>query len=56
MGGLPEDIEFELLEPLRYLFKDEVRRGRAWPWDYPNTSSGDILSLAPVWPSASLAK
>ncbi len=26
VGGLPEDIEFELLEPLRYLFKDEVRR------------------------------
>ena len=26
VGGLPEDIDFELLEPLRYLFKDEVRR------------------------------
>ncbi len=26
VGGLPEDIEFELLEPLRLLFKDEVRR------------------------------
>ena len=26
VGGLPADIEFELLEPLRYLFKDEVRR------------------------------
>jgi GMP synthase (glutamine-hydrolysing) len=26
VGGLPDDIEFELLEPLRYLFKDEVRR------------------------------
>ena len=26
VGGLPEDIQFELLEPLRYLFKDEVRR------------------------------
>ncbi|MEG2018509.1 MAG: glutamine-hydrolyzing GMP synthase, partial [Clostridium sp.] len=25
VGGLPEDIEFELLEPLRELFKDEVR-------------------------------
>jgi GMP synthase (glutamine-hydrolysing) len=24
-GGLPEDMEFELVEPLRYLFKDEVR-------------------------------
>jgi len=25
VGGLPEDLKFELLEPLRYLFKDEVR-------------------------------
>src|SRR5215217_1907101 len=26
VGGLPEDMTFELVEPLRYLFKDEVRR------------------------------
>ena len=25
VGGLPEDLRFELVEPLRYLFKDEVR-------------------------------
>ena len=25
MGGLPDDIEFSLVEPLRLLFKDEVR-------------------------------
>ena len=25
VGGLPEDMEFELVEPLRELFKDEVR-------------------------------
>ena len=25
VGGLPEDMELELVEPLRYLFKDEVR-------------------------------
>ncbi|MEV7421264.1 MULTISPECIES: glutamine-hydrolyzing GMP synthase [unclassified Streptomyces] len=25
VGGLPDDIEFELVEPLRKLFKDEVR-------------------------------
>lgn len=25
VGGLPEDVQFELLEPLRLLFKDEVR-------------------------------
>jgi len=26
VGGLPENMRFELVEPLRYLFKDEVRR------------------------------
>ena len=26
VGGLPEDMQFELIEPLRDLFKDEVRR------------------------------
>ena len=25
VGGLPEDMQLELVEPLRYLFKDEVR-------------------------------
>jgi GMP synthase (glutamine-hydrolysing) len=25
VGGLPDDLEFELVEPLRWLFKDEVR-------------------------------
>jgi GMP synthase (glutamine-hydrolysing) len=26
VGGLPDDLQFELVEPLRSLFKDEVRR------------------------------
>jgi GMP synthase (glutamine-hydrolysing) len=26
VGGLPEDIDFKLVEPLRYLFKDEIRQ------------------------------
>lgn len=26
VGGLPEDIKFEIIEPLKALFKDEVRR------------------------------
>jgi GMP synthase (glutamine-hydrolysing) len=26
VGGLPADLQFKLIEPLRYLFKDEVRK------------------------------
>lgn len=26
VGGLPDDLDFDLVEPLRHLFKDEVRR------------------------------
>jgi len=26
VGGLPDDMKFKLIEPLKYLFKDEVRR------------------------------
>jgi len=26
VGGLPEDMDFQLIEPLRWLFKDEVRK------------------------------
>ena len=55
VGGLPDDLEFELVEPLRALFKDEVRAGRRRARACPTGSSGASRSPAPASRSASSA-
>ena len=60
-GGLPEDLQFKLVEPLRALFKDEVRQVglelgvlEAIVWRQPFLGSGSasassVRSPPSVW-------
>ncbi len=63
VGGLPEDMELELIEPLRELFKDEVREvgealglspGRIWRQPFPGPGLA-VRCLGEVTPSRLVA-
>ena len=56
VGGLPERMNMQLVEPLRELFKDEVRLYSAASWACPTPSSAGIPSPDPASPSASPAR
>jgi GMP synthase (glutamine-hydrolysing) len=52
VGGLPEQMHFKLIEPLRYLFKDEVREvGESlglpedWVWRHPFPGPGLAIRI-----------
>ncbi|MFI5273870.1 MAG: glutamine-hydrolyzing GMP synthase [Ktedonobacterales bacterium] len=52
VGGLPEEMGFQLVEPLRYLFKDEVREVGAalglpddWVWRHPFPGPGLAIRI-----------
>ena len=56
VGGLPERMSFRLIEPLRELFKDEVRRVGELLGLPRGHRLAPALSRARAWPSASSAR
>ncbi len=56
VGGLPADMQMQLIEPLRYMFKDEVRAAglelglpESWIWRHPFPGPGlAVRIIGPV--------
>jgi GMP synthase (glutamine-hydrolysing) len=62
VGGLPQDIAFKLVEPLRMLFKDEVREiglalelPQEWVWRHPFPGPGLAIRIIGAVDEARLA-
>ncbi len=56
VGGLPADLRFQLIEPLRYLFKDEVRKVGLELGPAGGDGPAPAVPGARVWPSGSSAR
>ena len=56
VGGLPENMRMKLIEPLRFLFKDEVRAGRRGAGPARRDGLSRALPRARAWRCASSAR
>ena len=56
VGGLPDDLQFALVEPLRTLFKDEVAPGRAGARRARGHRLAPAVPRARAWASGSSAR
>jgi GMP synthase (glutamine-hydrolysing) len=56
VGGLPEDMQFQLIEPFKYLFKDEVRAVGGSLGSAGRSGVAAAIFRVPVWQSVCWVK